>query len=47
MRVRRINLNMLKIGNEFLGNEEPFRTFLYLSHDHLPLLQCDDQYVIL
>ncbi len=47
MRMGRIDFNVLEIGNEVFGNEEPFRTFLYLGHNHSPLTSCDDQYLIL
>ena len=43
----RIDFNVLEIGNEFSGNEETLRAFLYLGHDHVPFLQCDDEYVLL
>jgi hypothetical protein len=47
MRVGRIDFNMLEIGNEVFGNEESLRTFLYLGHDHFPLLQDGNEYTLL
>ena len=35
--VRRIDFHVLKIGNEFFGNEKPIRTLLYVGHGTLPL----------
>jgi hypothetical protein len=43
----RIDFNMLEIGDEVFRDKEPFRTFLYLGHDHFPLLQCGDEYALL
>jgi hypothetical protein len=47
MRMRGIDFNVLEIRDEVFGNKEPLRTFLYLGHDHFPLLQGGDKYVLL
>jgi len=47
MRMRGIDFNVLEIRDEFFGNKETLRTFLYLGHDNVPLLQCGDEDVLL